>query len=92
MTPTADLADGGKSLWADRLEEFLRICHMPHKELESVTGRLPYSETSVFGRFGRGMLQPLYRKLNAAYYQLDLPDSDRTGLQWWEDRLREAKF
>ena len=57
-TLTVDLVEEKKSLRADRLEEFLRICHILHKELESATGRLSYSQTSVFGRFGRGMMQP----------------------------------
>ena len=45
-------ADAEKYLWADRMDEFLRICHIPHKEPEARTVRLSFSQTSAFARFG----------------------------------------
>ena len=62
---SANLTDGDKFLRADRLGEFLRIGYIARKELETITGCLSFSETSAFGRFGRGGAQPLYREQDA---------------------------
>ena len=53
-----------------------------HKDLESLTGKLAFSQTSIFGRFGGIMAHPLYRKLYAAYYQPTLTDQARIALPW----------
>ena len=81
MILPVNLAEEKKSLRSDRLGEFLRTGHIMRKKLESFTGRLSYSETSVSGRFGMGMMHPIYRKLNAAFYQSELSDSDRAIFQ-----------
>ena len=91
MIPPVNLAEEKKDFRADRLEEFLRIGHILHKELESITGRLSYSQTSVFRRFGRGTMHPLYRKMHAAYYQSELSDADRAAPHWRAALIMEAE-
>ena len=54
MTLSVALTDEEKSLWAARIEEFLKVGRIIRNELESLTGRLSFSHTAVFGRFGRG--------------------------------------
>ena len=90
-TLSVNLAEDKKSLRSDRLGEFLRTGHIEHKELESITGRLSYSQTSAFGRFARCMARPLYRQLSADCYQSELSGSDRAVLQWWVALLMESK-
>ena len=90
MALSFSLADEKKSLWAARIGEFLKVGRTIRKELESLTGRLSFSKTAVFGRCGRGMMQPLYRKANAAYYQPEITNADRLVLEWWTAMLREA--
>ena len=85
------LTEEKKSLCVDRLGEFLRTGHIMRRELESATGRLSFSQTSVLGRFGRGITQPLYRKLNAPFYQSVLSDAGRKVSQWRAAMIRGAK-
>ena len=86
MLLSVDLPDAKKVSWIARIEQFTQAGQIGHKELESLTGRLSFSQTSIFGRFGRATTQPLYRKVNAGRYQPALSDSDiwilrlRTGL------------
>ena len=51
-----------------------------NKDSESLTGKYHFPQTSIFGRFGRVTVHPIYRKLYAAYYQPILTDSDRITL------------
>ena len=89
MTPSVDLADGGKLNWAEKLEAFLARGSIAQKELESVTGRMSFSQTSIFGRWGVGTTQPLYRKSNSQYCQADLSVSDRLTFQRRAGILRQ---
>ena len=91
MILSVKLAEVEKSLWVERLELSIRTGHIVRKKLESPTWRLPYSQTSVFGRFGMCMMQPLFRKLNAAFYLSELSDSGRAIFRRWEVFLRDAK-
>ena len=87
---SVSLTGEGKSLRADRLGAFLRVGHIQHKELESLTGRMSFSKTSAFCRFGRGMMQPLYRGKNSAFYQEDLTNADRLVFHRWAEMLTDS--
>ena len=76
-----------KNYCSDRIEDFLHAGSVTHKELESLVGRLSYSQTSIFGRFGRAMMHPLYRKLRSGYYQPKLSGVDTSILQRWKEIL-----
>ena len=68
------LPDTKKDNWPNRMEEFPKSGSMSHIELESMTGRLPYSQTSIFGRFCMETTHPLYWKLNTEYCHPKLSD------------------
>ena len=91
MLLSVDLTDGKKRKWADRISQFLDAGMISHKELESLNGRLSFSQTSIFGRFGRALTQPLYRKVNAAFYQPVLPPSDIRVLEWRQGMLLDVR-
>ena len=76
MLLSVDLPEAKKAAWSARIEQFIHAGQIGHKELESLTGRLSFSQTSIFGRFGRAMMQPLYRKVNAGCYQATLSEAD----------------
>ena len=54
-----------------------------HKELESVFGKLPFTQTSIFGRVGRAIMTSLYRKVNSHYYAPGLSGRDASTLRCW---------
>ena len=54
-----------------------------HADLESVIGRLSFTQTSVFGRIGRAVLSPLYTKLHSKSYDPTLCLKELTTLRWW---------
>ena len=55
--PTA-LPESNKAIWPQRISDFIAAGWIPHKDLESLTGRLSFPQTSIFWRFGRGAMQP----------------------------------
>ena len=91
MLLSVDLKGSKKGKWAERISQFHEAGLISHKELESITGRLSYSQTSIFGRFGRALMQPLYRKSNAAFYQPALSPSDIRVLEWRRGMLLAAR-
>ena len=54
--------------WPNIIDEILTLGKIQHKPLEKLIGKLVYTQTSVFGRFGRAMLKPLYTKLHTHPY------------------------
>ena len=50
------------------LERIIETRPIARKDLESVIGRLSFTRTSVFGRIGRSMRAPLYKKLHMGKY------------------------
>ena len=48
---------------ASIIDKITQDGHISHALLESLSGRLGFSQTAVFGRFARAMLKPLYTKL-----------------------------
>ena len=47
-----DLTPGKKQLWADRIRFFIDAGRIQANELESLAGRLSFSQTSARGRYG----------------------------------------
>ena len=82
MLLPADLTDDKKRNWETRIEEFLRYGRITQKVLESLTARLSFSQTSIFGRFGRATTHPLSRKLYIFYYDNPISDVDRITIEW----------
>ena len=91
MLLSVDLTESKKRKWAERISEFLDAGVISHQELESLNGRLSFSQTSVFGRFGRALMQPLYKKVNAACYQPVLSAADARVLEWWRGMLSSIR-
>ena len=60
----------------------------PRCQLGSLIGRLPFSQTSLFGRFGRATMSPLRTRLNAQVYHPMISGVDKRVLQWWAASLR----
>ena len=58
ILPPIVLTGGKKQRWATRIGEFLSSGRIRHKESGSLTGRLSFSQTSIFGRFGMAMTHP----------------------------------
>ena len=54
--------------WANIIEEVLVLGNIQHKPLAKLIGKLAYAQKSVFGRFGRTVLKPLYTKIHAHPY------------------------
>ena len=86
-----DLTDGKKAAWDARIDEIIKAGEIPHGELEALTGRLSFSQTSIFGRFGRAMMHRLYRKLYAGFYSATLTEGDLVNLDWWDGLLRSVR-
>ena len=82
ILPPIDLTGGKKQNWATLIQEFLNNERIPQKELESLTCRLSFSQTSILGRFGRAATQQLYRKLYGYYYDNSISDVGRITLEW----------
>ena len=87
MTLAISLPEDKKSKWTERILDILREDHVTHPELESVIGRLSFSQTSIFGRVGRVMLSPLYTKLHSPFYTGALTECERNSLLWWSVAL-----
>ena len=83
-----DLTPEMKQLWADRIRFCINNGRVQAKEMESLTGRLSFSQTSAFGRYGRAMMHRLYRKANSAFFGARLSALDVRRLEWWEGVLR----
>ena len=71
-TLTASLPLGKSARRAARVDEILAGRLTTHKDLECLTGRLHFVQTSAFGRLGCAMLTILYRKLNARFYSREI--------------------
>ena len=73
------------------MERIILAGSVTHKELESIIGRLSFTQTSVFGRIGRAMLAPLYKKLHMEKYFPSLSLIEATSLRWWAVALAHMK-
>ena len=87
MLLSIDLPTDKADAWCRSIKRILAEGIVSHDELESIIGRLSFTQTSVFGRIGRGMLAPLYAKLRALPYHTALSCRESTTLAWWTAAL-----
>ena len=60
-------------------------------ELDKLIGRLSFSQTAIFGRFGRSILRPLYNKLTSKSYSNKLEHHELQALRWWEAAIGQMQ-
>ena len=77
------LPEHKKTKWANITHEFASKGTVPHKDLEKLIGGLSFTQTSVFGRFGRTLLRPLHDKLKQRPYVVKLSEDAVDILRWW---------
>ena len=77
--------------WSAQIDEFTRAGSISHKQLEKLVGRLSFTQTSVFGRFGRTLLRPLHRKLHQHPFQERFSSDEMSLLAWWAASIRAAR-
>ena len=75
------------SRWVSMIDEILKLGTVTRDQLESLIGRLSFPQTSIFGRFGRPMLSPLYGLLNSPSFRPLLSTRATRALQWWKVAL-----
>ena len=76
------LPDGKRAKWCHLIDSYLDDGAIPHSRLEQLTGRLFFSKTSLFGKFARTQLMPLYRKFHRRVYNAHLPLCERHVFEW----------
>ena len=79
------------SAWTSRIGRFLEPCAITPAEMDSLIGRLSFSQTSVFGRFGRPFPAHLYDKQNAPYFPPILSGREIRPLRWRNTMLRDMR-
>ena len=77
--------------WRVMSERIIKAESVSRKELESVIGRLSIAQTSVFGRIGREMLSPLYKKLHIGKCAPSLSLIEAASLRWRTVALAHMK-
>ena len=87
MTLEVSLPEDKKKKWVDMITQIIDLGIITHDQLESLIGRLSFSQTSIFGRFGRPMMTQLYNKLNARRFHPVLSTNEIRILQWWRTAL-----
>ena len=73
---------------ADAITKILDLCVITHDQLIPLGGRLSFSLTSLFGRFGGPMVAQLYSQLNATRSHPSLSGKETMLLQWWTAELQ----
>ena len=79
MTLSASLTDGGGIIMGSRIGDFLKTGRTFRKELDSLTGSLSFSQTSVFGRLGRCLVPVGERSLLRPGHLKQGPDCTRAA-------------
>ena len=85
------LPDDKIQKWSSIVDEILSSGSVQHKPLEKLVGKLCFTQTSIFGRFGRTMLKPLYTKLHSTPYSSVLSDEESSVLRWWASSIRASQ-
>ena len=70
------LPKGKKGRWPQIRLDFALAESIARKDLEKLIGELPFTQTSVFGRFGRPLLTPLQGMLEIHPYAAKLRESE----------------
>ena len=69
--------------WRGLLERLVSSGVATEHELQSVVGRLSFTQTCIYGKMCRAMLYPFYEKLKAPYYHPRLEERELNALRWW---------
>ena len=68
--------------WSNLISEIISKGSIEHKPLESLIGKLSFTQTSIFGRFGRTLLRFLQTKLHRRPYEKILAEEEIDILKW----------
>ena len=77
--------------WSALIDELIAARSTPHKQLAKLVGRVPFTQTSVFGRFGRTLLRPLHMKLRQPPFQEHFSPDELILLAWRAGPIRAAR-
>ena len=89
MKPQASLPPEKASSWSALVRSFTGAGTIRFQELESLVGKLGFSQTCLFGEFARIQLRPLYRKLYDRSFSPHLTSDELSNLAWRADVLSE---
>ena len=76
--------------WSGTILETISKGYIEHKPSEKLIGKLPFTQTSIFGRFGRTLLKFLHTKLHRKPYLGHLSEEEIDILLWWVASLRAS--
>ena len=76
--------------WSQITLDHMTEGRITHKNLERLVGKLSYTQTSVFGRFGRTLLKPLIDKANARPFVEKFSERELDILSWWVESIRAS--
>ena len=71
------------SKWVCEINGFIKNRSISSHELEKLIGKLGFSQTSLFGKFARTQLSPLYKKFYSRSFTAKLSFSELKTLHWW---------
>ena len=77
--------------WAPLLQQVLTGRKIGIVELESLIGKLSFSQTCLFGKFARTQLRPLYKKLHGRFYSTELSSREHSAIRWWLATIKELR-
>ena len=69
--------------WALIIKNIIEQRTVSATELESLIGKLGFSQTQLFGKFSRAMFRDLYRKLNRKSHTPQISTGEQETLKWW---------
>ena len=75
--------------WSALIAGYLRDGRIVRSSLDKLIGKLLFSQTSVFGKFPRTQLRPLYQKLNRRVYNAHLSPYERSVFSWWQSVIAD---
>ena len=73
------------------ISDILRAGTIDHSSLDKLIGKLPFAQTTIFGKFARTIAQLLYDMLRAQPYGGTLSDELITNLNWWRHALSSVQ-
>ena len=90
MKLSARLTTDKASEWIDTVKGFLERGRVGRKELESLIGKLGFSQTCLFGKFDRCQLRALYLKLHQKWFVSTITERETLVSRWWISALRNV--
>ena len=77
--------------WRALIVDFLKEGRISHQALESIIGKLGFSQSAMFGKFARSQMRVLYKKQHRKIYCAILSEQEKAVLNWWCAVLTELK-